>query len=208
MNKNLTSIQDILENAYAAFAKPKFIESDPIQISARFSKKEDIEISGFIAATIAWGQRPTIIRNAKRFIELMDESPFDFICNHEPRDRKRFSGFVHRTFNDIDAMYFLEALQYLYTVHNGLEGAFGSTASIKNRITGFHNHFFSIPHLDRTRKHVSNPEKGSSAKRLNMFLRWMVRPSIEGVDFGIWKSILADEKASTGKLSLKTCFLT
>jgi uncharacterized protein (TIGR02757 family) len=185
--------QEVLENAYQAFAKPNFIESDPIQIPARFTTKEDIEISGFIAATIAWGQRPTIIRNANRLIELMDGEPSDFIRNHESSDRERFSGFVHRTFNDIDAMYFLEALQHLYTVQNGLEGAFDSNGSVKERIAGFHHTFFGIPHLDRTKKHVSNPEKGSSAKRLNMFLRWMVRPNKEGIDFGIWKSISPSE---------------
>jgi len=185
--------QEVLENAYQAFAKPNFIESDPIQIPARFTTKEDIEISGFIAATIAWGQRPTIIRNANRLIELMDGAPSDFIRNHESSDRERFSGFVHRTFNDIDAMYFLEALQHLYTVQNGLEGAFDSNGSVKERIAGFHHTFFGIPHLDRTKKHVSNPEKGSSAKRLNMFLRWMVRPNKEGIDFGIWKSISPSE---------------
>ncbi len=185
--------QEVLENAYQAFAKPNFIESDPIQIPARFTTKEDIEISGFIAATIAWGQRPTIIRNANRLIELMDGAPSDFIRNHESSDRERFSGFVHRTFNDIDAMYFLEALQHLYTVQNGLEGAFDSNGSVKERIAGFHHTFFGIPHLDRTKKHVSNPEKGSSAKRLSMFLRWMVRPNKEGIDFGIWKSISPSE---------------
>ena len=185
--------QEVLENAYQAFAKPNFIESDPIQIPARFTTKEDIEISGFIAATIAWGQRPTIIRNANRLIELMDGAPSDFIRNHESSDRESFSGFVHRTFNDIDAMYFLEALQHLYTVQNGLEGAFDSNGSVKERIAGFHHTFFGIPHLDRTKKHVSNPEKGSSAKRLNMFLRWMVRPNKEGIDFGIWKSISPSE---------------
>ncbi len=182
-------LKEQLDEAYARFAKPDFIPNDPILIPHRYSKKEDIEIAGFLAATIAWGQRKTIINNAHRMMELMDHAPHDFIINHQPEDRLRLKGFVHRTFNEVDAMYFMEALQHLYVNKHGLEGAFVLKKGIdsKTRISNFHEQFFSIEHMPRTKKHVSNPAKGSSAKRLNMFLRWMVRPNAEGIDFGIWK---------------------
>lgn len=188
------SIHELLDKYYVLFARPDFIADDPIQIPARFSKKEDIEVAGFLAATIAWGQRKSIINNASRLMELMDNAPFDFILNHKPSDRLRFQGFVHRTFSDVDAIYFMESLQNIYQNHGGLEAAFsGATQSIQHRLVEFHDLFFSLEHLSRTRKHVSNPLKGSSAKRLNMYLRWMVRQPNEGVDFGIWNSIRSSE---------------
>ncbi len=186
-------LQTVLNEAYLTFAKPNFQDADPIQIPHRFSQKEDIEIVGFIAATIAWGQRITIINNANRFIEMMDNAPFDFIVNHAPSDRNRFKGFVHRTFNEVDAMYFLERLQRLYKDGSDLELAFNNGGDTKARISNFHNTFFDQSHPVRTTKHVSNPKNGSSAKRLNMFLRWMVRPASEGVDFGVWKAISPSE---------------
>lgn len=182
----------MLDNAYVNFAKKGFVDNDPILIPHRFTKREDIEIAGFLVATIAWGQRTTIISNGEKLIDLMDNAPHDFVVNHLASDRKRFKGFVHRTFSDVDTMYFMEALQHLYAENGGLENAFKGN-SAKERISAFHHSFFSIPHLSRTKKHVSNPEKGSSAKRLNMFLRWMVRPAIEGIDFGIWKSVQPSE---------------
>ena len=188
-------LKNLLDDAYARHSKTDFIPNDPILIPHRFSKKEDIEIAGFLAATIAWGQRITIINNAHRLMELMDHAPHDFIMNHQPEDRLRFEGFVHRTFNEVDAMYFMEALQHLYLNAQGLEGAFIAKPGVdaKDRISHFHQQFFSIEHLPRTKKHVSNPMKGSSAKRLNMYLRWMVRPIIEGIDFGIWKHMKPSE---------------
>ena len=182
-----------LEAKYELYAKPNFNDSDPIQIPRSFTKKEDIEIAGFLAATIAWGQRITIINNARKMMELMDNAPLDFVINHKPSDRKRFAGFVHRTFSEIDAMYFMEALQHIYQNLGGLETCFAKGENSKERIANFHPSFFSIEHLSRTKKHVSNPMKGSSAKRLNMYLRWMVRTKNEGVDFGIWKSIKPSE---------------
>ncbi len=188
-------LKELLDAKYLQYARPDFIDSDPIQIPQAFSRKEDIEISGFIAATIAWGQRKTIIANAKKFMEHMDNAPYEFITQHEPSDRLRLKDFVHRTFSGIDAMYFLEALQHLYLHEDGLEGAFIKKEGIpaRERIVHFHHSFFTLEHLSRTRKHVSNPEKGSSAKRLNMFLRWMVRPAREQVDFGIWKHMTPAE---------------
>ncbi|NNE54426.1 MAG: TIGR02757 family protein [Flavobacteriales bacterium] len=171
----------------------RFITHDPIQIPHRFSRKEDIEISGFLAATIAWGNRVSIIKSATRLIEAMDHAPYDFVTHHQPADLRRFEGFVHRTMNEIDVQYFLSALQRIYGEHQDLEAFFvaGDEGgdNLKSALTSFHERFFTWEHLPRTRKHLSNPSKGSAAKRLNMFLRWMVRRDQNEVDFGIWQRI-------------------
>lgn len=180
-----------IEDKYRFYAQPAFITDDPIQVPRRFTLREDIEIAGFLAATIAWGQRKTIIANASRLLELMDNTPADFVRHHSPAERMRFAHFAHRTFSAADVMYFLESLQHLYRAGQGLEGAFIAAPNIPvyDRLVHFHSRFFALDHLARTRKHVSNPARGSAAKRLNMFLRWMVRTNAEGVDFGLWKHI-------------------
>lgn len=164
------------------------METDPIQVPHRFKKKEDIEIAGFIAATLAWGQRVTIINNANKWMKLMDESPYDFIMNHSDEDLKTFKGFVHRTFNDTDALTFISALKNIYQKFGGLEAAFLQGDSFASRISNFKKVFFEIEHLGRTTKHVADPLSGSSSKRLCMMLRWFVRPADGGTDFGIWKN--------------------
>jgi uncharacterized protein (TIGR02757 family) len=174
------------------YNNPKFIESDPIQIPHNFSKKEDIEISAFLTASIAWGNRKMIINNAHKLINLLDNAPYDFVLNHTENDLDEFSNFVHRTFNHTDLTYFLKALQHIYKNHGGLETAFANYAekdSLQIAIHQFKKVFFEIEHPLRSAKHVSDPLKGSAAKRINMFLRWMVRDDTTGVDFGIWKSI-------------------
>lgn len=171
---------------------PEFIASDPIRIPHKFSKKEDIEISGFLTATIAWGNRKSILNNAEKLMDIMDNSPHDFILNHKESDLEKTIGFVHRTFNNEDLIYFVKALKNVYRNHNGLEGIFNSHAeknTLQPAIHHFKNIFFELPHQKRTEKHVSDPLKNSAAKRINMFLRWMVRQDNSGVDFGIWKSI-------------------
>lgn len=185
---------NFLEEKTALYNQPSFIESDPISIPHRFSKKEDIEIAGFFAAIIAWGQRKTILKNASRLMEWMDNAPHDFILNFKDEDLKPFTQFVHRTFNGDDCLAFLHALQGIYREQGGLENAFYS--SFKNTeaqpaagLANFKNLFFSYEHLPRSEKHISNPLKGSAAKRLNMYLRWMVRSDNKGVDFGIWKKL-------------------
>ncbi len=184
------ALKDFLESKYNKFANPAFIENDPIQIPHSYSKKEDVEISGFIASTIAWGQRVSIIKNAKNFMSLMDNSPYDFIINHKPGDLKRFEKAVHRTFNGTDLAFFAESLQNIYLNHGGLEKIFCTDkGDLFSGLVNFYKVFFSIPHPQRTRRHVANVESGSAAKRLNMFLRWMVRDDKRGVDFGIWKQI-------------------
>ena len=183
-----------LEEKVQQYNQPNFLETDPLGIPHRFSKPQDIEIAGFLAATIAWGQRATIIKNANRLMEWMEHEPYQFIVQHEASDREQFAGFVHRTFNGIDCRYFLQALQHIYKEYNTLETAFAGNAlnpaeTAFDCITRFRQRFFALPHEQRTEKHVSNPEKNASAKRLNMYLRWMVRNDNRGVDFGLWKSI-------------------
>jgi uncharacterized protein (TIGR02757 family) len=177
------------------FNSKTFIDTDPILIPHSFSKKQDIEIMGFWVAMLAWGQRVTIINKAKELIELMDGAPHDFIVHHQEKDRRAFLNFKHRTFQAIDTLYFLEFFQQYYRKNDSLENAFARFLSpeaptIKAALTGFHELFFSLENAPRrTRKHVSTPSRKSSCKRLNMFLRWMVRQDDKGVDFGIWNKI-------------------
>lgn len=186
-----TDLKEFLDQKVVAYNNPKFIGSDPIQIPHLFTKKEDIEIAGFLTATIAWGNRKMIINNSKKLMELLDHSPYDFILNHQESDLDRFNSFVHRTFNSIDAIQFIKSLNHIYTAYAGLEDVLAikdNTNNYKTAISTFKQIFFEIPHQPRTQKHVSDPLKGSAAKRINMFLRWMVRSDTCGVDFGIWKT--------------------
>ncbi len=204
-------IKDLLEQKYQLYNTPVFIEHDPILIPHRFTRKEDIEIAGFLSATIAWGNRVSILKNAGQLMTLMEDSPFDFISNHSEKDRHRFKKFVHRTFNGTDCMYFLRALQHIYHRHGGLEQLFGladPSLMVKDRISGFRKVFFELSHPMRTHKHVSDPEKRSGAKRICMFLRWMVRKDKCGVDFGIWNNIAPSQlmmplDVHTGNISRK-----
>ena len=187
-----SEIKEFLDAKVIQYNNPKFIESDPIQIPHTFSKKEDIEIAGFLTATISWGNRKSIINNAKRLMELLDHSPFDFIMNHEDSDLEKLQPFVHRTFNGHDCAQFIKSLQHIYRIHGGLETIFAKHVendSLQLSISKFKSVFFEVEHLPRTQKHVSDPLKNSAAKRINMFLRWMVRNDKTGVDFGIWKTI-------------------
>lgn len=189
---NKTELKEFLDSKVIQYNNPKFIESDPIQIPHLFTKKEDIEIAGFLTATIAWGNRKSIINNAECMIQLLDHEPFAFILNHQETDLEALTPFVHRTFNGGDFMTFIKALQHIYKNHNGLESVFSKHAeknSLQKSIHHFKHTFFEIDHLQRTQKHVSDPLKNSAAKRLNMFLRWMIRQDNAGVDFGIWKSL-------------------
>lgn len=187
-----SELKELLEEKSERFNSPEFIDTDPIQIPHLFTKKEDIEISGFLAATIAWGQRPTIIKNAMRIVEGMDHAPYDFIMNHEDTDLQRFEKFVHRTFNYSDLIFFITSLKNIYKNHAGLETCFTTShqdQNMKNAIKNFRDTFFVTEHMERSKKHVSDPFRNSACKRINMYLRWMVRPENTGVDFGIWKSI-------------------
>ncbi|MFD1095773.1 TIGR02757 family protein [Salegentibacter chungangensis] len=185
----LKSFLDFKAKQYNA---PEFIDSDPVQIPHLFSQKEDIEISGFLTATIAWGNRKSILKNSNRLMEMMGNSPYDFVMNHKKEDLDNLEGFVHRTFNDTDLKYFIRSLQNIYRNHGDIESIFKEYAlpdSLQPAIHEFKKIFFELPHPSRTRKHVSDPLKNSAAKRINMYLRWMVRKDNSGVDFGIWESI-------------------
>ncbi len=185
-------LKDFLDSKVIQFNTVDFIEPDPISVPHRYSIKEDIEIAGFLASTIAWGNRTMITKNGHRMMDLLGNSPFDFVMNHDEWQLARLEGFVHRTFNATDFRYFIKALQHIYAHHGGLERIFTTYQtenSLQAAIEQFHHIFFEIPHQLRTRKHVANPAKGSVAKRINMCLRWFVRNDSTGVDLGIWKDI-------------------
>ncbi len=185
-----SEIKIFLDEKVALYNNKNFIESDPIQIPHLFNKKEDIEIAAFLTATISWGNRKMIIKNAKQMVELLDHSPHDFVLNHTSKDLKNLENFVHRTFNGHDFIQFTKSLQHIYKNYNGLEAIFtvNNTTNYFDSIHQFKKVFFEVDHLKRTQKHVSDPLKKSAAKRIHMFLRWMVRDNTTGVDFGIWKT--------------------
>lgn len=192
MKMNAEDLKAFLDEKVLLYNKPDFIDSDPIQIPHLFTQKEDIEIAGFLAATIAWGNRKMIINNAKKIVTLMGESPYDFVMSHREHDLDALENFVHRTFNGQDFTTFIKALQHIYLNHAGLEAVFAKhqkDESLQPAIHEFKKIFFEIEHQHRTHKHVSDPLAGSAAKRINMYLRWMVRNDKTGVDLGIWKSI-------------------
>ena len=194
MKQDLESIKALLDDRVEKYNNPEFIPNDPVSIPHRFTKKQDIEISGFFAAILAWGQRKTIINNCLKLMELMEHAPHDFILQHQEQDLKRFLGFKHRTFNDTDLLFLLFFFQQFYRQHDSLETAFTGEENLnlsqKDRLIHFHDTVFSLdeaPH--RTKKHISNPARKSACKRLNMYLRWMVRKDDNGVDFGIWNKM-------------------
>jgi len=189
---NKTELKDFLDSKVEQYNNPKFIETDPIQIPHQFTLKEDIEIAGFLTATISWGNRKSIITNSKHMMELLELSPYDFVINHQETDLEKLLPFVHRTFNGEDFIQFIISLKHIYKTHNGLESIFSKYAkkdSLQFSIHEFKKHFFEVLHLPRTQKHISDPLKNSAAKRINMYLRWMIRNDKTGVDFGIWKSL-------------------
>lgn len=192
---NLQKLQRYLDEKVACYNRPSFIPSDPISIPHRFSALQDIEIAGFFAATLAWGNRTSILNSCHRLTELMDHAPHDFILHHQQKDLRRFLAFKHRTFNATDVLYFIHFFSAYYGENYSLETAFSGFLSDEDENTGpaligFHELFFSLTDApQRTRKHVASPARNSACKRLNMFLRWMVRKDNCGVDFGLWKRI-------------------
>lgn len=187
-------VRQILEEKYLQYNNVSFIESDPIQIPHLFTTKEDIEIAGFLAAIIAWGNRKMIIRNALKMMQIMDNMPYKFILEVSEQDFEHIDNFVHRTFNIIDFRFFLRSLQNIYRNYGGLERVFTygyrQGGSVKAAIEYFRSVFFSLPNYPkRTEKHISCVSRGSAAKRINMFLMWMVRKDDKGVHFGLWKGI-------------------
>lgn len=191
MHADLNNMKEFLDEKYFHYNSKDFIEHDPVSIPHLFTKKEDREIAGFLASTLAWGNRKSIITNATKLMTWMDYAPHEFILNHTRKDRQVFEKFVHRTFNGSDCVFFVESLQNIYIKHNGLEAAFTkpNSSSLAGNIAQFRNLFLEAEHLKRAEKHISNPLQKSSSKRLCMYLRWMVRKDKKGVDFGIWKNI-------------------
>ena len=193
--KKLTKkeLKEFLDAKALLYEKPDFLDTDPIQIPALFTLKQDVEIAGFLTATIAWGNRKSIITNAHKLIKIMGNAPYDFIKNFDEEEQAHlFDGFVHRTFNSVDAVFFMKALQNLYSKFPSMEDffvQFSDYTRLNDAIHDFKNEFFSIPHPERTKKHVGDPQKNSSCKRINMFFRWMARPNTQGVDFGVWENI-------------------
>lgn len=208
-------LRKFLDEKAAQYNRESFIKDDPVCIPHLFTKKADIEIAGLFAAVFAWGNRTTIIGKSKELMQLMDNAPHDFCLNHSDKDLQNLIHFKHRTFNTTDLLYFIEFLKYHYSLHSSLENAFlkkvkvspprrgGADAKaagesigggVELALTNFHNYFFSLEHVpNRTRKHIATPYKGSTCKRLNMYLRWMVRKDKQGVDFGLWKTIKPSE---------------
>ena len=192
-----TDLKKFLDKKVIEFNNPSFIKDDPVCIPHLFSRKQDIEIAGFFAAIFAWGNRITIINKCKLLLQIMDNAPYDFCLHHKDEDLKRVEKFCHRTFNDTDLLYFISFFKFHYSKHASLESAFFNNKTIKQfdnvvevSLNYFYQYFFSLEDVPaRTKKHIASPAKHSSCKRLNMYLRWMVRNDNKGVDFGIWKKI-------------------
>jgi uncharacterized protein (TIGR02757 family) len=193
------NLGSFLDSKVTEYNRASFIEGDPICIPHRFSRQQDIEIAGFFAALFAWGNRTTIINKAWELMDRMDRDPYRFCLDHQPSDLKRLLSFKHRTFNATDMLFLVDFLHRHYTQHDSLESAFTkrlkhTDTNMENGLNGFYEAVFDLPDApDRTRKHIAAPFKQSSCKRLNMYLRWMVRRDEAGVDFGLWRSIRMDQ---------------
>jgi len=194
--KYILELKDFLDEKAALYNTSDFIELDPVSIPHQYKKKQDIEIAGFFAAILAWGQRITVINKCKELLLMMDNAPHDFLLHHTERDLINFEKFKHRTFNATDALYFIETLSEYYKIHDSLEDAFlpaaggSSDSTVEAGLMHFHDTFFGLADFPkRTLKHVSTPAHKSACKRLCMYLRWMVRQDDAGVDFGIWRRL-------------------
>ncbi|WP_029036141.1 TIGR02757 family protein [Salinimicrobium xinjiangense] len=188
----LKELKEFLDFKVEQYNTPEFIETDPVQIPHLFSRKEDIEIAGFLTATISWGNRKSILKNSNLLMDLLDHAPYEFVMQHTETDLERLGNFVHRTFNGRDLQYFIKAFRNIYKEHNGPESIFSNYShkdSLQPAIHEFKKIFFELPHEKRTEKHVSDPFKNSAAKRINMYLRWMIRNDKNNVDLGIWESL-------------------
>jgi len=190
-DSGVNELKVFLNSKVDYYNQPSFIPNDPVCIPHLFVKKQDIEIAAFFASIFAWGNRTTIINKSKELMQLMDMQPYEFCLKHDLRRLKKLAAFKHRTFNGDDLLYFIEFVRQHYSKYDSLEQAFfpNTEMSVEEGLNHFKNYFFSFEHLKRTEKHVASPQQRSSCKRLNMFLRWMVRKDDRGVDFGLWKNI-------------------
>jgi len=194
-SSTLSQLKSMLDDRVGLYNQPSFIKDDPISLPHQYTRLQDIEIVALWTAVFSWGLRKTIIKKANELFALMDNVPYDFIMHHSEQDGKRLLHFVHRTFQPTDTLYFLHFFRHYYNTHESLQSAFtqhtdSSAPSVKEMLSGFHNTFFDSEWAPkRTRKHIATPVRGASCKRLNMFLRWMVRRDASGVDLGLWKDI-------------------
>ncbi|HET9744951.1 MAG TPA: TIGR02757 family protein [Chitinophagaceae bacterium] len=188
-------LKEFLDQKVEEYNQPAFIKDDPVSIPHLFTKRQDIEIAAFFAAVFAWGNRTAIINKSKELMQRMDNSPLSFIVDHSAKDLERLKGFKHRTFNDDDLFYFVESLHHHYSKYDSLEKAFfaDNGYDAEKALIHFKDYFFSLEHLKRTEKHISSPLQKSTCKRLNMFLRWMVRDDGKGVDLGLWQQVPASK---------------
>jgi uncharacterized protein (TIGR02757 family) len=191
--KDIIKMREYLNELVIQFSRPSFIEDDPVGIPHLFNKKQDIEIAGFFAASFAWGQRKTIINKSRELLELMDMCPYAFVMQHEEVDLLRFRKFRHRTFQYTDTLFFIDFLRRHYRAYDSLEDAFllgDSEFNARTSLSAFHNYAFGVDYApERSRKHLASPQRGSTCKRLNMYLRWMVRKDVQSIDFGLWDKI-------------------
>ncbi len=192
-----SDLKNLLDEKYNEYGTRAFIADDPISVPHNFTKKEDIEIAGFFAAILAWGQRPQIIHSASKLMQMMDNAPYDFITAATRKDLDPFGKFTHRTFNGEDCRFFIRSIRNIYLKHKGMEQVFTSSfkqhGDLNPALTQFRKVFFEITHFPESEKHISSPLKNSACKRINLFLRWMVRNDGRGVDFGLWKEIPASK---------------
>jgi uncharacterized protein (TIGR02757 family) len=190
---NLNEMKDFLDEKVLLYNRPEFILTDPVVIPRSFSRKENMEISGFLASSIAWGNRVSILKNARHLMSIMNNDPFGFITQASPEEMNRVARFVHRTINGEDMFFFIQSLRNIYLNHGGLEPLFTDSyllhKEIRASLIHFRKIFFSIPYPERSSRHIADAASGSAAKRLNLFLRWMIRSDDQGVDLGIWKKI-------------------
>jgi uncharacterized protein (TIGR02757 family) len=188
-------LKEFLDQKVEEYNQPAFIKDDPVSIPHLFTKRQDIEIAGFFSAVFAWGNRTAIINKSKELMGRMENSPFNFIKDHSAKDLERLKGFKHRTFNDDDLFYFVGSLQHHYSKYDSLETVFFADKEYdaEKALIHFKDNFFSLDHLKRTEKHISSPLQKSTCKRLNMFLRWMIRSDRQGVDFGLWQNVSASK---------------
>jgi uncharacterized protein (TIGR02757 family) len=195
---NSVELKEFLDEKVIQYNTLDFIDSDPVQMPHLYSQKEDVEIAGFLSATIAWGNRKMIIKNSHKMMSLMGNAPYDFVMSHSESSLEQLEGFVHRTFNGFDFCSFVKGLRHIYKNYGGLEAVFSTkgdtnVVDVQKNIHEFKKKFFEIEHQYRSQKHISDPIAGSAAKRINMYLRWMCRQDNKGVDLGIWKSIPASQ---------------
>lgn len=187
------TLKPLLDAYYHRYNQSGFIEHDPISVPHRFTGRQDIEIAGFFSAILSWGNRKSIINSCNKLMERMDHAPYQFVCHYTAADLKQLIPFVHRTFQSTDLLFILEAFKEHFQMHSSLEPLFivkSHPGDIEQGLIQFHRYLFTRPYAPiRSRKHIPTPVRKSACKRLNMFLRWMVRTDPQGVDFGIWKNI-------------------